>query len=105
MYFIIKKRTRVAHLMESHVRTFAHDSFEKACYFLLLLGKASSFWLLLGIFSFLFGLCLYLCLLWLLSRLQKMLGGSVAAGYRLAINRLGGDELGINRIGFFIYEI
>jgi hypothetical protein len=51
MYFIIKKKTHVAHLMESHVRTFAHDSFEKACYFLLHLGKASTFWLHLRIFS------------------------------------------------------
>ena len=39
-YFIIKKWTLVAHSMESHIRTFAHDCFWKACYFLHHLGKA-----------------------------------------------------------------
>ena len=41
----------------------------------------------------------------IISRLQKSLGGSRAAGYRLEINRLGGDYLGINRVGFFICKI
>lgn len=43
--------TRVNKLVESHVRTFAHDRFGKAYYFLLFFEKSLSFCTLLGIIS------------------------------------------------------
>ena len=43
--------TRVKFLVESHIRTIAHDSFGKDTYFWHDFGKATTFWHHLGIYS------------------------------------------------------